>query len=224
MGEGRNEHGKVCEGRTKSCCGSSSRSPGARLRPQGSTARALAPLLALSALATLSSCVGNSGDAIPKKICGTEINERYVRPLLDDSGRFGEYSRLDGAGTRTAPCDLLIDDYPVMEFRFAWSSDAVDPMKYAASENSMSRRLTEPRRSTKKSGHETVIGNDGAISTAACRKGDASYFTLTVRLPKASRSDTELRRSIEKFMGVYMKAALERFDCDGGSRHGTSRS
>ncbi|MFI7320365.1 hypothetical protein [Streptomyces venezuelae] len=132
--------------------------------------------------------------------------------MLDDSGNFGEYSRLDGAGTRTAPCDLLIDDYPVMQFRFAWSAEPVNIMEFAASDNSMSH-LAEPRRINGE--HETVVGNDGAISTAACERGDASYFTLTMLLPRASRSDAELRTHIEKFMGVYMKAALAKFDCQG---------
>ncbi|MEU5896406.1 hypothetical protein [Streptomyces venezuelae] len=134
--------------------------------------------------------------------------------MLDDSGNFGEYSRLDGAGTRTAPCDLLIDDYPVMQFRFAWSSEPVNIMKFATSDNSVSH-LAEPRRIDGE--HETVVGNDGAISTAACKRGDASYFTLTMLLPRASRSDAELRTHIKKFMGAYMKAALAKFNCqDGG--------
>ncbi|MFD4634861.1 hypothetical protein ACFVYR_10795 [Streptomyces sp. NPDC058284] len=175
----------------------------------------MVPMLALSTLA-LASCGENSDEKVPSKICGTTINAQYVRPLLKDSGKFSEFSRLDNARARTAPCDLMIDDQPVMSFRFAWSPTSVDIMKYATSDSSVSS-LREPRQTGGE--YQTVIGDDGAISTAACRKSDASYFTLTLLLPRSSKYDSGPRADIKKFMGVYMKEAMKGFKC-GGARSG----
>lgn len=178
---------------------------------QLSAARTFAPVLVLSTFA-VASCAGSSDEEVPSKICGTRIDAKHVRPLLGDTGKFSEYSRLDNANAQTAPCDLMIDDQPVLSFRFAWSSDSVDIMKYAASDASVSS-LTEPHRTSSK--YQTVIGNDGAISTASCKNSDASHFTLTLLLPQASKQESELRTDIKNFMDAYMKKTVEGFKCGG---------
>ncbi|WP_367048359.1 hypothetical protein [Streptomyces sp. Je 1-332] len=174
--------------------------------------RALTPALAVAALAAVASCSGAPDEDIPRRICETNISPEITRPLIGRAGAFDEYSRLDNKGAHTAPCVLLLDEKAVMRFRFAWSSDRVDPMKYAESTLSVSN-LTEPRRTEGR--YRSVVGNEGAMSTVACKKAGESYFTLTMKLPEAPTSDSQLRGDIEEFMTAYMNATVKKLGCRG---------
>ncbi|MEV7126558.1 hypothetical protein [Streptomyces sp. NPDC093260] len=71
--------------------------------------------------------------------------------------------------------------------------------------------VTDPRPLS--SPYPTLVGTDGAISTAPCRTKGGNYFTLTLQLPRIELTDRTHRKDIEKFMRAYFPATLETLGC-----------
>ncbi|MGV9254622.1 hypothetical protein [Streptomyces sp. NPDC003697] len=176
-------------------------------------------LLALPLAATSVSCEKHqdADQPIPTTICGTRIDPALTRPLVTSANDWHEYDRVNRTEATTAPCLVLARQDVVMRFRFSWDSGARDLMYLARSTGSVSG-VTDPR--TIAFAYETVVGTDGAISTAPCRTKGGEHFTLTLQLPRIKLMDRTHREDIEKFMRAYFPAALRTAGCGLGASAG----
>jgi len=156
------------------------------------------------------SCGSSTDKGIPDVICGTRIAPNLTRPLVTSTEDWHEYDRVDRAEAITAPCLVLSGREVVLGFRFSWRDSETDLMYLAKNTGSVSR-VTEPR--SINSAYKTIIGIDGAISTATCQSNGGKYFTLTLQVPQISLMDDTHRKDIEKFMRAYFPATLKTLGC-----------
>ena len=171
-------------------------------------ARRILIVLLLSILAF--SCDSPSHHEVPKAICGTPIDPALTRLLVTSTKEFHEYNRVERSDAITAPCILLSENDPVLEFRFSWDDTATDLMYLATGAGSISR-VTAPRGINL--GYKSIVGTDGAISIAKCKTNGGDYFTLTLQVPQISLMDHSHRKDIEKFMRAYFPATLKTLGC-----------
>ena len=165
-------------------------------------------VLLLSILAL--SCSTSTHHEVPKAICGTPVDPALTRRLVTSTNAFHEYNRVDRSEAITAPCVLLSDRDPVLEFRFSWDDTATDLMYLATGAGSISR-VTEPR--SFDLGYKSIVGSDGAISIERCKTIGGKYFTLTLQVPQIPLTDQTHRKDIEKFMRAYFPATLKTLGC-----------
>lgn len=165
-------------------------------------------VLLLSILAL--SCGSSTYHEVPKAICGTPVDPALTRLLVTSTKPFHEYNRVDRSDAITAPCILLSEHDPVLEFRFSWDDTATDLMYLATGAGSISR-VTAPRGINL--GYKSIVGTDGAISIAPCKTNGGDYFTLTLQVPQISLMDQTHRKDIEKFMRAYFPATLKTLGC-----------
>jgi len=171
-------------------------------------ARRILIVLLLSILVL--SCGSSTYHEVPKAICGTPIDPALTRLLVTSTREFHEYNRVDRSDAITAPCILLAEHDPVLEFRFSWDDTATDLMYLATGSGSISR-VREPR--SINLGYKSIAGTDGAISIAPCKTNGGKYFTLTLQVPQISLMDHTHRKDIEKFMRAYFPATLKTLGC-----------
>ncbi|MGW4275584.1 hypothetical protein ACWEGQ_25255 [Streptomyces seoulensis] len=98
----------------------------------------------------------------------------------------------------------------MVRFRFSWDENATDLMYLAKNTGTVSG-IADPRHIT--SPYTTLVGTDGAISTAPCGTKGGEYFTLTLQLPRIELTDRSHRGDIEKFMRAYFPATLKTLGC-----------
>ncbi|MEV3993484.1 hypothetical protein AB0J57_31740 [Streptomyces sp. NPDC049837] len=172
-------------------------------------ARSLTLAMTGVSLLTVSSCGGAPPD-VPGSLCGTRIESGLSRPLLEPLGEVGEANRLDPRHPKTAPCVVTVDGKAALRFRFAFHSGPVDLMKRA--EQSTIMGLTSPSE-TDLGFEAAVVGNEGALATAACKTGEGDRLTLAVLVPRTPATKEDLRPAIEKFMKAYMNNAIVMLGC-----------
>ena len=158
----------------------------------------------------LLSCGSSAYHEVPKAICGTPIDPALTRLLVKSAKEFHEYNRVDRSDAITAPCILLAEHDPVLEFRFSWDDTATDLMYLATGSGSVSR-VTQPR--SINLGYKSIVGTDGAISIDRCATKGGKYFTLTLQVPQIGLMDQTHRKDIEKFMRAYFPATLKTLGC-----------
>ncbi|MEW1647718.1 hypothetical protein [Streptomyces sp. NPDC091219] len=127
---------------------------------------------------------------------------------------FHEFTRVERSEAISAPCALLEGSDPVLEFRFSWEETEADLMYLALDPGTVSR-ITEPR--TINSTYKTIVGTDGAISTAPCKTRGGDYFTLTLQVPRIPLTDQTHRKDIERFWRAYFPATLKTLGCGAHS-------
>ncbi|MFJ9632110.1 hypothetical protein ACIRU8_30875 [Streptomyces sp. NPDC101175] len=110
----------------------------------------------------------------------------------------------------TAPCILLSERDPVLEFRFSWDDTATDLGYLATGAGSISH-VTAPQDINL--GYKSIVGTDGAISIAKCKTKGGNYFTLTLQVPEIPLTDQTHRKDIEKFWRAYFPATLKTLGC-----------
>jgi hypothetical protein len=166
-------------------------------------------------------CCGRLVDEeIPGVVCGTRVNPDLVRSMVESADGWHEYDRVDRAVAITAPCLVLVSHDVILRFRFSWRETATDLM-YLARDTGPISGIADPRRI--ESAYETIIGMDGAISTAPCKTNGGNYFTLTLQLPQVRQQDRTHRKDIERFMRAYFPATLKTLGCGkDGQRQKTS--
>ena len=103
----------------------------------------------------------------------------------------------------------------MLRLRFSWDESVPDLMYVATNTGSVSG-VTAPRRTN--SPNDTVVGTDGAISTAPCKTKGGNYFTLTLQLPQVRQLDRTHRKDIERFMRAYFPATLKTLGCGKGTQ------
>ncbi|MER7716764.1 hypothetical protein ABTX99_07375 [Streptomyces flaveolus] len=170
------------------------------------------------ALATLLLVLGGlwlfgEGDKrdLPESLCGTRVSPQILEPLLPAEGDVSERNDVDRDYPQPAsPCRVYVGDEVALRLRFAWHSDAIDPLQVAKSIHSVSN-LSMPERV--EFPEATVIGNDGAISTTRCVTEAGSYFTLSVLVEGANPVRDSYRVAIEDFMRTYFPATVETLHC-----------
>ncbi|MFD8199393.1 hypothetical protein [Streptomyces sp. NPDC059701] len=172
---------------------------------RGLSGAATALMLGLSAV----SCADSAEQTVPDRICGTRIDPDVTRQIVHPGDAWSEFNRVERAEAVTAPCVLLSDKKPVLDFRFWWTEDKPDLM-YLARPESISR-VSQPRRVDFAEG--AVMGTDGALSTAFCKSSSGKYFTLTLRMPQVTPVDGSHRKDIENFMRVYFPATVKTLRC-----------
>ncbi|WP_143662760.1 hypothetical protein [Streptomyces sp. CB03238] len=165
-------------------------------------------------LLTVVSC-DTSSPEVPASMCGTRIEPGLSRPLLEPLGEFDEFNRLDPEHPKTAPCVVSVDGDPALRFRLAFHSESPDLMKWANESSIVG--LTNP--SVIDLGFEaSVVGNEGAIATEACRTAEGDRLTLSVVAPRVPPAKENLRPAIEKFMKAYMNNTIAMLGCGGTKR------
>lgn len=169
-----------------------------------------AVLTVMSLSAFTVSCDKSADHAIPKRICGTPVDPDITRPLVTSTDEFHEFNRVDRATAITAPCVLLSGKESVLDFRFSWDEKAPDLMYLAKDTGSVSG-VADPR--SIDFTYKTLVGTDGAISTAPCKTKGGEHFTLTLQLPQIKLLDGSHRKDIDKFMRAYFPAAVKTLNC-----------
>lgn len=170
----------------------------------------LASLVVLGFILLLTCCGKHAEPIVPKEICGTPIDPQVAHAVVEPAEGFHEFNRVDRGAAITAPCVLLSGNDPVLEFRFSWDRGPTNLMYLASGSGSVSR-VTAPQRIP--SLYTTLVGTDGAISTAPCGTKGGDYFTLTLQLPRIELTDRSHRGDIEKFMRAYFPATLKTLGC-----------
>lgn len=167
--------------------------------------------MALAAGVGLWSESGSRDTKLPSSLCGTEVNRSLSRPLLGAGAEVTERNEVDHGRPRPSSwCEVFADGKDALSMRFAWHPDAIDPYEVARSVNSVSN-VARPQRTD--SVFQTVVGNNGAISTVPCKTSAGSYFTLTVLMKDADSVDQTHRADIEKFMRAYFPATVSTLAC-----------
>lgn len=168
-------------------------------------------LAVLSALVmSLASCSDSTGHSLPEAICGTYIDSDITRPLVASVKDLHEFNRVDRREAKSAPCALLSESDPVLYFNFYWTVDSPGLERLAKGDD-LALDIVEPR--SVHSSDATVVGNNGAISTALCRTSGGRHFTLVLKLSQVSPTDRTHRKDIEKFMRAYFPATLKTLGC-----------
>ncbi|MEU6534964.1 hypothetical protein [Streptomyces sp. NPDC047000] len=163
--------------------------------------------------ASVASCAG--GYEIPQTICGVKVDRNLTRHLVSSDAGFREYDRVDRSSAISAPCLLIAENDAVLRFRFSWDEVPMNLMYLATGTGSVSG-VTDPR--SIDFVYKTVLGTDGAISTAPCKTKGGNYFTLTLQLPQVRQQDYTHRKDIERFMRAYFPATLKTLGCEKGTR------
>ncbi|MEU6087395.1 hypothetical protein ABZ865_11405 [Streptomyces sp. NPDC047085] len=180
-------------------------------------ARVLAVLLNLAALPLTfltASCARSSDQALPRMICGTQIDPDLTRALVSSRHDLHEFSRVDRSSAVSAPCVLLSGRDPVINLHFWWADGPADLREMAEGAGTVSR-VTDARKIAFR--YEAVVGTDGAIAASRCMSKTGDHFALTLQLPQIKLTDQSHRKDIEKFMRAYFPATLRTLGC-GGSR------
>jgi hypothetical protein len=170
------------------------------------------------ALATLLLALGclwlfgeNDERDLPESLCGTRVSPHLVDPLLPVKGDVFEWNDVDREHPQPAsPCLVYVDDRVALRLRFAWHSDAIDPLQVSKSVHSVSN-LSMPKRADLP--NATVIGNDGAISTTSCKAEAGSHFTLSVLLEGANPTRDTYRAPLQNLMRAYFPAVVKTLGC-----------
>ncbi|MFI8786574.1 hypothetical protein [Streptomyces sp. NPDC055105] len=168
----------------------------------------LLTLAACSALASLSACSQQNAE-IPKSICGTRVDQRLTKPLLRTTGKVSEWHTAGWGEKETNWCIVRAGKDESLRLKFAWHSDATDPMKSASPNNNVTG-LWDPTRMSL--ADNAALGDDGAIATTRCRTKPNDHFTLALRLTHKD-GVPRLRQDIEQFMRAYMPATMKTVGC-----------
>ncbi|MFG2635158.1 hypothetical protein ACGFX8_14780 [Streptomyces sp. NPDC048362] len=147
---------------------------------------------------------------VPATICGTHVDPRLTRALVQPGDAWHEYSRVDRSEAITAPCLILSGTNELLSFRFAWRPVQTDLM-YLAKDTGEVSGITDPKAIEFQ--YKTLVGIDGAISQAPCKTKNGNYFTLTLQLPLIKVTDRSRRGDIERFMRVYFSATVATLGC-----------
>lgn len=175
---------------------------------QSRTRIRLAAPAACIALTSLAACSGPTPE-IPKKVCGTLVEPEFTKPLLRSTGKVSEWHTAGWGGKGRDVCTVSVDRTEALDITFTWHADAIDPLKYASPNNSVTG-LWEPQRINL--ADRAALGDDGAIATTRCQGEPKEYFTLTLKLTH-DRKIPHLRRNIEQFMRAYMPATMKTVGC-----------
>ncbi|MER7192443.1 hypothetical protein [Streptomyces flaveolus] len=148
---------------------------------------------------------------LPESLCGTRVSPQILEPLLPAEGDVSERNDVDRDHPQPAsPCRVYVGDEVALRLRFAWHSDAIDPLQVAKSIHSVSN-LSMPERADLPDA--TVIGNDGAISTTSCKTEAGSQFTLSVLLEGVNPTRDTYRAPLKNLMRTYFPAVVETLGC-----------
>ncbi|WP_329105447.1 hypothetical protein [Streptomyces sp. NBC_01439] len=163
--------------------------------------------------ASLAGCGGGSEEdrAVPEKLCGTPVPAGLSKPLLEPYGKITESSRVDRQKPQTAPCVVAVDGERALAFRFAWHPGAPEDLLATARQSSVVG-LTDPAR-VNLGFEDSVLGNEGATATTACRTQAGDHFTLTVIVSRAAKDKADLRPAVERFMRTYMAETVKTLNC-----------
>jgi hypothetical protein len=167
-------------------------------------------VLSLALAMSMASCSDSADQSLPKDICGTYVDPDLARPLVASAKDLHEFNRVDRREAKSAPCVLLSERDPVLYFNFYWTVDSPGLERLTKGDD-LALDIVEPR--SVHSSDATVVGNNGAISTALCRTSGGQHFTLALKLSQASPTDRTHRKDIEKFMRAYFPATLETLGC-----------
>ncbi|MEV8536857.1 hypothetical protein [Streptomyces sp. NPDC051211] len=165
-----------------------------------------------AAVVLLSGCGSDADEAVPGALCGTPIDPRLSRPLLEPLGEVTEIDRVERAKPQTAPCDVAVDGERALDFRFAWHKGSPEDLLRTATESSTVFRLTDPKR-VDMGFQDSVLGNEGAIATTACKTSAGDHFTLRVFATRADPLKPDLRPAIEAFMRAYTAETVKTLNC-----------
>ncbi|GAA1602662.1 hypothetical protein [Streptomyces globosus] len=167
-------------------------------------------IAAVALLLSLVAC-GTAGEAAPEKICGTPISPGLSSPLLRPHGKIVEGNLLEQPRPGVIPCEVLVDGKRALTFRFGFhDGPRGDLLDYARKSTVVG--LTEPTQ-VNLGFEDSVLGNNGAAATAACKTKGGDHFTLMMKVDRANVLKQDLRPHIEAFMRAYMAAALKTFGC-----------
>ena len=168
----------------------------------------LLTLSVLSGLVSLSGCSAQRPE-IPETICGTGVDQNLTDPLLRATGKVSEWHTAGWGERETNWCIVRVGKEESLRLKFAWHSDAMDPMKSASPNNNVTGLWAPAHMQLADS---AALGDDGAIATTRCRTKPNDHFTLTLKL---SHRDgvPRLRKEIEQFMRAYMPATMKAVGC-----------
>ncbi|MET7286179.1 hypothetical protein [Streptomyces sp. NPDC005573] len=169
------------------------------------------PLLLCVLSASVTSCTSASRPTLPKAICGTQIDPKLTRPLVDSATDLHEFSRVDRSQAISAPCSLLSGDEEIANLHFWWADGPVD-FTYMTQNAGSASRVSSARDISFK--YKAAVGTDGAIAASPCKTHGGNYFTLTLQLPRIELGDQSHRKDIEAFMRAYFPATLRTLGCE----------
>ncbi|QES47928.1 hypothetical protein DEJ50_09035 [Streptomyces venezuelae] len=164
------------------------------------------------AVLLLSGCGSEADGAVPEALCGTPVDSGLSRPLLEPLGKVTEVNRVERAKPQTAPCDVYVARERALDFRFAWHKGSAGDLLRTATESATIYRLTDPKR-VDMGFQDSVLGNEGAIATTACKTPAGDHFTLRVFAKRADPMKSDLRPAIDAFMRTYMAETVKTLNC-----------
>ncbi|WP_432164783.1 hypothetical protein [Streptomyces sp. bgisy031] len=106
-------------------------------------------------------------------------------------------------------CTVSVDKSDAFDITLTWHADAIDPLKYASPNNSVTG-LWDPERMNL--ADRAAVGDDGAIATTRCHGDQIEYFTLALKLAH-DRKVPHLKSDINEFMRAYMPATMKAVGC-----------
>ncbi|MFA3837043.1 hypothetical protein [Streptomyces aureus] len=148
--------------------------------------------------------------SVPRSICDTPIDQELTAPLLKATGKLSEWHTAGWGGKGRSVCIVSVDKSEALRLRFAWHTDAIDPMKYSSLDNSVTG-LWEPSR-VRHLAESATVGDNGSIATTRCKGRGKWRFTLALKVSR-DRQIVHQRKEIEQFMRAYMPATMKTVGC-----------